>query len=458
MPTPPPTLPFSEPPWLSSPPSPSPHFTPSHRRFQHAVRAFITANLHDHALEWDAQAHVPEEVFRKFAQANMLVPSLPAPLPGELLRELGLGELMGGVSVEEFDGLHGLIYGDEMARSGILGPSSSLTTGYAVGIPPIVQFGSQQLKDRVLSDLLLGRKRTCLAITEPDAGSDVANIATTAEKSEDGSYYVVSGMKKWITNGLVADYATMAVRTGPPGPAGVSLLLVPLKNQPGITTRPILVASSTNTPTSGTAFITLTSAHIPTINLIGRENHGLSYILSNFTHERLSIAIGATRQARVALSEAMAYCMRREAFGKTLVEQPVVRHRLAKAGALLESLSAWIESVVFQASQTQKQKATTDPADDQSLALSLGGTAALIKAQAGIVLDECARCAVLLFGGNGLTRSGVGERVSKIYRDAPGARIPGGSEDVLLDLGVRQLIKVFRAQKGKLEREAGAKI
>jgi|SRR5579862_1225580 len=205
----------------------------------------------------------------------------------------------------------------------------------------------------------------------------------------------------------------MAVRTGLPGPAGISLLLVPLKGQPGITTRPILTSPSTaKTPTSGTAFITLTSARVPTTNLIGHENHGLSYILSNFTHERLAIAIGATRQARVALSEAIAYCMRREAFGKPLVGQPVVRHRLAKAGALLESLSAWVESVAFQASQIQKQNANGNPVDDGNSALSLGGTAALVKAQAGIVLDECARCAVLLFGGNGLTRTGVGETVS----------------------------------------------
>ena len=84
-----------------------------------------------------------------------------------------------------------------MARSGVIGPSSALTTGFAFGIPPIIRFGNQQLKDRVLPDLLLGRKRTCLAITEPGAGSDVASIETTAEKSEDGEYYIVSGMKKW---------------------------------------------------------------------------------------------------------------------------------------------------------------------------------------------------------------------------------------------------------------------
>jgi acyl-CoA dehydrogenase len=84
-----------------------------------------------------------------------------------------------------------------MARSGVIGPSSSLMTGFAFGVPPIIRFGNQHFRDRVLPDLLLGRKRTCLAITEPGAGSDVASIETTAEKSEDGRYYIVSGTKKW---------------------------------------------------------------------------------------------------------------------------------------------------------------------------------------------------------------------------------------------------------------------
>jgi acyl-CoA dehydrogenase len=121
--------------------------------------------------------------------------------------------------------------------------------------------------------------------------------------------------------------------------------------------------------------------------------------MTNFNHERLSIAIFATRQARVALSAAMEYVMKREAFGKPLVEQPVVRHRLAKAGALLESLQAWVEQFVYQMTKLPK-----DVAD-----IHLGGLTALAKAHSGIVINECAQCAVLLFGGNGYTKTGQGE-------------------------------------------------
>ena len=116
--------------------------------------------------------------------------------------------------------------------------------------------------------------------------------------------------------------------------------------------------------------------------------------------------------------------------------EPVVRHRLAKAGALLESQWAWVEQFGFQMTQLPK-----DDADRE-----LGGLTAMLKAQAGIVLRECADTAVLLFGGNGYTRTGQGALVEMIYRDVPGARIPGGSEDVLLDLGVRQLVKLYKTK------------
>ena len=128
--------------------------------------------------------------------------------------------------------------------------------------------------------------------------------------------------------------------------------------------------------------------------------------------------------------------MKREAFGKTLMEQPVVRHRLAKAGAELETMQAWVEQFLYQMTQLTKEQADT----------KLGGLTALAKAKAGMVLNECAQTAVLLFGGNGYTRTGQGAIAEKIYRDVNGARIPGGSEDVMLDLAIRQLVKNFKNQ------------
>ena len=362
-----------------------------------------------------------DSLFETFAKHNMLIPTLPSPLPVRQLKEAGIHDILGTVKVEDFTYFHNLIYSDEMIRNGMSGPGASMTTGIAFGLPPVIKFGSPRLQQRFLPDAFHGKTRFCIAITEPDAGSDVANIKTTARKSADGKKYVINGTKKWITNGIWSDYASMAVRTGGEGPGGLSLMVVPLKNYPGVEMRRLKVSGQVS---AGTTFIELDDVEVPVENLIGEEGMGMRYIMwvpffffffflvssgdyeclnnatpsnadirTNFNHERLTIAIGTTRQARVALSSAFAYCLKREAFGKTLMEQPVVRHRLAKAGSLLESQWAWIEQFVYQMCNMKKEEAD----------IELGGLTAAAKANAGVVLKECADCAVLLFGGNGMS-------------------------------------------------------
>lgn len=205
-----------------------------------------------------------------------------------------------------------------------------------------------------------------------------------------------------ITNGIWSTYSTMAVRTSGPGPAGLSLLLVPLLDHPGVSMRRLKVSGQNS---GGTTFIELDDVKVPVENLIGEEGMGMKYIMTNFNHERLSLAISVTRSARVALSAAFEYCLQREAFGKTLMDQPVVRHRLARCGAMLESQWAWVEQFVYQMTKMTKSEADVE----------LGGLTALAKAQAGMVLDECARCAVLMFGGNGFTTTGRGEIVTREF-------------------------------------------
>lgn len=393
-------------------------------------------------MEWETEETVPEHVFETFGKANMLIPNLPAPLPIAWLNRLGIHDIL-GTPLEEWDYLHTGIYLDELSRTGLSGPGGSITTGIAFGVPPIIKFGDKQLQERFLPDLLTCKKRMCIAITEPSAGSDVANIQTTAVKSADGKHYIVNGQKKWITNGIWADYSAMAVRTGGPGPGGLSMIVCPLKGYPGVDMRRLKVGGQIS---AGTTFIELDDVKVPVENLIGVEGMGMRYVMTNFNHERLTIAVGVTRQARVALSAAFEYCMKREAFGKTLMEQPVVRHRLAKAGAELETMQAWVEQFLYQMTQLTKEEADT----------KLGGLTALAKAKAGMVLNECAQTAVLLFGGNGYTRTGQGAIAEKIYRDVNGARIPGGSEDVMLDLAIRQLVKNFKNATQTMERPKGS--
>ncbi|KAF9890598.1 hypothetical protein FE257_005729 [Aspergillus nanangensis] len=430
-------VPFEEPPYLRG--LPSPIYTESHRRFQKACRQFVWDNLLVNAMEYEKAGQVPDHVFQKFCDNNMLVPNLPAPLPVNWLKRMNIYDIL-GVKVEDWDYLHTGIYMDELARSGV-SSAAGINPGWCYGLPPIFKFGSPQLQEKFLPDLLTGKTRCCIAITEPGAGSDVANITTTATKSADGKHYIINGEKKWITNGIWSDYATMAVRTGDPGAAGLSVMVVPLKGYPGVNMRRLSVAGQ---KTGGTTYIELDDVKVPVENLIGREGEGMRLIMTNFNHERLTIAVGVTRQARVALASAFSYCLKREAFGKTLMDQPVVRHRLAKAGAELETMWAFMEQLLYQMCHLSKEDADRE----------LGGVTAMAKAKAAMVLNECAQCAVLLFGGAGFTQSGQGELVEAIYRDVPGARIPGGSEDVLLDLSVRQLVKLYKAQEKQLGQQS----
>jgi len=200
---PPPSKPFAEPPWLRD--LPSPYYKDTHRRWQVTSREFIDKHLNEHAMEWETAEEIPSHVYKDFFAADMLLPCLPAPLPVDLLKSLGKTHLLGGLPIEEFDAFHGAIFQDNMLRSGLMGPPGALTTGVAFAIPPIYKFGSEKLQKQFLPDLLTGKTRICIAITEPSGGSDVANITTTAVKSEDGRHYIVNGIKKWYGRILLVE-------------------------------------------------------------------------------------------------------------------------------------------------------------------------------------------------------------------------------------------------------------
>jgi alkylation response protein AidB-like acyl-CoA dehydrogenase len=174
--------------------------------------------------------------------------------PKAVSEYLGDIVLPGGINPSQWDGFHDLICIDEIARCGYLGVVWALACGDSIGCPPVVAFGNESQKRTFLPSVISGESRFCLGITEPDgrspliesasyilnrllAGSDVANISTTAERR--GNVYIVNGAKKWITNGMWADYCTAAVRTGGPGKGGISALVIPLHAK-GVSRRKIL--------------------------------------------------------------------------------------------------------------------------------------------------------------------------------------------------------------------------
>jgi len=291
-----------------------------------------------------------------------------------------------------------------------------------------LKFGPKALKDKVAKPCLTGEKVICLAITEPYAGSDVQNIQTVAKKTPDGKHYIVNGEKKWITNGTFADFFTVAVRTGGEGLKGISLLLV--ERGPGVTTRQM---QCSGVWPSGTAYVQLEDVKVPVENLIGKENDGFRCIMHNFNHERWSMCVALGRFCRVCYEESFKYSHKRKTFGKLLIEHPVIRLKLANMARQVEALQAWIEYVTFQM--------TTMSYNEQ--AEKLAGPIALLKAQGTTTFEFCAREASQIFGGLSYTRGGQGGKIERLYREVRAYAIPGGSEEIMLDLGIRQASKQY---------------
>ncbi|KAJ3306990.1 hypothetical protein HDV03_003317 [Kappamyces sp. JEL0829] len=417
-------IPFGDPYWYSD--WGSPYYNDSHRKLRALIRRWVETEAMPFIHEWDEKKQIPREVFVKAAKAGILQALLGSHVEEKYLEV----PYPGDVPHDKFDHFHNMIVCDELSRTGSGGFLWGLIGGLGIGLPPVVLFGSDYLKDKVVKDCLAGRKNICLAITEPSGGSDVANLVTEAKKSSCGKYYVLNGEKKWITNGTFADYFTVACRTGKAGVSGISLLLVE-KTMPGVKTRHM---PCSGVWASGTAYITFEDVRVPVENLIGEENQGFKSIVFNFNHERMGIVIQATRFARVCYEDSVKYAHKRKTFGKKLIDHPVIRNKLAHMARQIEATHAWMEALIWQT--------IAMPDDLQMQMIKLGGPIALLKAQATQTMEYCAKEAAQIFGGLAYSRGGQGERVERLYREVLAYKIPGGSEEIMLELGIRQSLKV----------------
>ena len=338
--------------------------------------------------------------------------------------------LPGGISPDEFTHFHELATIQELYSVGSGGVSDGLGVGATIGLPPVIYFGKKELKQRIVPEVLEGRKRICLAVTEPGAGSDVANIQMTAKLNAAGTHYIVNGIKKWITQGFVSDYYTTAVRTGGPGHKGLSLLLIenPKSPEHGTITKHKIKTSYSGA--GGTALIVFENVLVPRENLLGQEGQGFKMIMANFNHERWYLCVVGSAFARISVSECYKWAIQRKAFGKRLVDQPVIRYKLAEMSAIVECLEAWLESVTFQ----------MDSMTPMEQFENLSSTIALMKFQTGKFGWKLADNAAQIFGGRSVTRTGMGRLIEEFKNETKLTSITGGSEEVLADLAVRQVV------------------
>ncbi|KAK7419596.1 hypothetical protein QQX98_003187 [Neonectria punicea] len=420
--------PFADPLWLSR--KVSPYYNESHRHLQEAVRAYVDKEIAPFCEEWERNSLVPAEVQKRHAELGYAAVAA-FPLASD---HLNGQTLPGNISPQAWDGFHDLIVIDELARCGYLGIVWALGCGNSIGLPPVIQFGSDVQKRQYLPDALSGKTRFCLAVTEPDAGSDVAGITTTAVKQ--GSKYIVNGAKKWITNGVFADYCTAAVRTGGSGSSGISALIISLK-APGVTCKKI---ENAGVHASGSTYVEFDDVEVPVSNLLGEENKGFPIIMNNFNHERLWLACTALRLGRICVEDAFNHALKRETFNKKLIENQVIRAKFSAVGRRLDAGYALMENLVY------VSEATTKNGGDAYLS----GQFANLKVFSGQTLELANREAQQVMGGIGYSKKGRGARVEQISRDVRVLVIGGGSEEILADLAVKQEQKAVKLLNSKL--------
>lgn len=395
------------------------------------MRAWVDEEIQPNVNEWDEARKVPDEIYKQMGERGYLAGILGGEFPKHLT-----DKRVKAVPPEKWDLFHELVVTDELSRAGSGGLVWNLIGGYGIGAPPVTRYGKDELVKRIMPGILAGDKRICLAITEPDAGSDVANLGCEAKLSEDGKHYIVNGEKKWITNGVYADYFTTAVRTGGPGMNGLSVLLIERENG-GVSTRKM---DCQGVWSSGTTYVTFEDTKVPVGNILGKENQGFKVIMTNFNHERMGIIIQCIRFSRVCYEESMKYAHKRKTFGKKLIDHPVIRLKLAHMARQIEASAAWCDNLIFQCERMGETQAM----------LTLGGAIAGLKAQSTTTFEFCAREASQIFGGLSYSRGGQGAKVERLYRDVRAYAIPGGSEEIMLDLSIRQALRVHQVMGMKL--------
>lgn len=374
------------------------YFNETHEQVRTTIRKFIAEHISANIREWEEAGTFPREIYRLAGDAGIL--------------SLGYPERVGGIA--EGDVFMKVAASEELMRSGSGGLVAALGS-LDIALPPIVKWGSEAMQQRVVPELLSGHKIAALAITEPNGGSDVANIKTRAVS--DGDFYRVSGAKTFITSGIRADYYTVAVRTGGEGFGGISLLLME-KGMPGFTTGKPL--QKMGWWASDTAELFFDDVLVPKSNLIGVENGGFYAIMTNFQMERLNLAVMANMTAQLALEECLRYVPEREAFGKPLSKMQVIRHKLADMATQVEV------SREFNYRVAAMIQAGVPAVKEVSMA----------KNFATRTSDFVTYEATQIFGGMGFMRESLVER---LYRDNRILSIGGGTHEIMNEVIAKQL-------------------
>jgi len=376
----------------------NPFETEEHQAFRDAVRNFVEREIRPYADEWDEACETPWELHEKTAALGIF--------------GFDIDEAYGGVGFD--DAFMRAIWAEESGKCGATGIISDMICRN-ISVDPINQLGSEEIKRRVLPEVLAGRKGSSLAITEPSCGSDVASLKTKAVR--DGDHYVLNGSKTFITGGMRSDYFVVAARTGGEGLAGISLFLVE-SDFPGFAREPL--KRKMGWWSSGTATLFFDDCRVPAGNLLGPENKGFIAVMENFNRERFFLIAQALGMMKVCMEDSIEWAQQRRTFGKLLIEHQVIRHKIAEMAARIDAVEALVNHIAWQMNEGETPVAEIYKA----------------KFFTTKALEYCASEAMQILGGAGFLR---GNRIERIYRDVKVFAIGGGSEEIMRDQAVRRM-------------------
>jgi len=371
------------------------YFKEDHQMLRKTVADFISNEINPSMDQWEEEGQAPlHELFKKMGDLGLLGIRYDPEWGGQ-----GLDNWFDLVFLEELGHIQG----------GGVGMAIGVQTHMAT--PAIAEFGSDYLKETYLKPAVLGEAVSCIGVTEPEAGSDVAGLKTRAVK--DGDEWVINGSKLFITNGVQADFCTLLCRTSDgPGYHAFSLIVIPT-DSPGFSVGKKL--DKLGMRCSDTALLYLDNVRVPLANTIGKEGEGFIYQMKQFQHERFFPLPSAYVSGQDVIKMTVDYIRQREAFGKPLIAKQVLRHRLADWVTELELLKQLIYHIV------RMKEAGMDVTREVTMGKLYAGP--LIRR----VVDGCLQ----MFGGTGYINENI---ITRHYRDCRLLSIGGGADEVMSDI------------------------
>lgn len=364
--------------------------------FREQARRFIANELVPHLDDWRRQGFIPREVWRPFGELGFLLPEMP--------------EAYGGAGANL---AYQLVVQDELARAEV--PAN--TAVHTIAAHYILDYGTEEQKQRWLPRLASGEMLAGIALTEPGCGSDLKALRTKASK--DGDHYVIDGAKTFITNGYTANLLVVAVRTGGPGSSGVSLVVLETENLPGFRVGRRLEKLGQHA--SDTAELFFDGVRLKADQLLGgQEGQGFRQLMSQLPYERLLLAVPAAAVIERAVELTVEYTKGRKAFGQSVFDFQNTRFKLAECATLAHVVRSFVNDCI--------QRLLDGTLDDEAAYMAKWWC----TEQQGKVTDECLQ----LFGGYGYMAE---YPIARLYADARIQRIYGGTTEIMKDLIARRL-------------------